>query len=238
MPGMEKRDVIPANEVEALVAQRVADAVAGVEKRLAVLIEGSVPGVRSSPDTMSMEGLAMAIAALTDQGTGRHKRIDPKELVRREEAHERMVALIERASALKTPPSYRLRHMVYFGEMKVNPVWIDRDHRQQATEIDWYGVPNEALEPINDVARAIYAEFATWIAAAAKRDLGQMRVTANGLAIIKGPPQIVRPDEAQHVGRGGVEGPLTPVIRGRTAPGPMAETHILGTVMPPARQTA
>jgi hypothetical protein len=235
---MEKRDLIPANEVDALVAQRVAEAVAGVEKRLAALIDATASGVGRAPDAMSMEGLAMAIAALTDQGTGRHKRIDPKEVVRREEARERMVTLIEKAIAEKTAPSYRLRHMVYFGEMKVNPVWIDRDHRQQATEIDWYGVPNEALEPINDVAIAIYAEFAVWIAAAGKRDLGEMRVTANGLAIIKGPPQIVRTDEAQHVGRGGVEGPLTPVIRGRTAPGPMAETHILGTVMPPARQTA
>jgi hypothetical protein len=147
-----------------------------------------------------------------------------------------MDALIEDAVRDRTEPTYKLRHMTFLGNARQNPIWIDERHRQQPTEIGWYGVPNEAMEPTNPVAEAIYTAFAESIGAIAKRDMGPMRVTANGLTVIKGAPIS---DETAHVAPpDGSRGSLVPTIRGRGAPGPTVQTNILGTLMPPARQVA
>lgn len=221
-------ELIAAADVERIVAERVRAA----EERLAAVIAG-LGGV-AKPDAISMDALAMAIATLTDQGTGR-KRIAPEEMTKRDKARERMTDLIEKANRDQSEPAYKLRHIVYLGERRVNPAWIDERHRQQATEIGWYGVPNEAMEPMNDVAKAIYAAFEESIGAVGKRDLGAVSVTASGLAIIKGAAQI---PEAEHTGQTSGRGNMAPTIRGRGAPAPAVETNILGTIMPPARQVA
>jgi hypothetical protein len=229
-----KEDMVPAAEVEAIVAKRVAE----VESRLAEMIMNMAKGAadKPGPSMLSPDALAMSLAQLVDQGTGR-KRVAPEVLQKRDEARVRMFDLIAEANEKRTEPAYRLRHMTFLGNSRQNPIWIDERHRQQSTEIGWYGVPNEAMEPLNAVAEAIYAAFAESIGAIAKRDMGPMRVTASGLAIIKGPPTN---DEAVHVMApdAGGRGSLAPTIRGRGAPGPTVESHILGSIMPPARQVA
>lgn len=221
-------DMIPASEVERIIASRVEDE-----------INKHLERIRNAPQSDNpawMQELAMSIAALSDQGSGR-RRVAPDEMARRAEGYASMLALLEQANREQDEPVYKLRHVVYLGELRVNPIWIDRERRQQPTEIGWYGVPNEAMVPINPVAERIYAAFLQWIGATAVRDLGPMRVTASGLAVIKrGPPSLMNP-EPRHVAGHSADGPLAPVIRGRGVQGPGTETHILGTVMPPARQS-
>ena len=223
--------MVPRSEVDAIVGKAVAEA----EARLAELIQSASPKASGMADEATMNALALAISTLTDQGTGRAKRVAPEEMIRRERGHKRMMELIDDAVLASNKPLYRLRHVVYLGEMKIQPIWVDKDHIQQPTTIGWYGIPNEAMDPQNDVARAIYEQFAIWIAASEKRDLGRIKVTPGGLTIVQGPPELVGAGEAKHTGGGA---PLTPTIERRGPQAGMKETHILGTIMAPAQQTA
>lgn len=230
-----QREMIPADEVQAIIDARVKQAIDDQLGSLKELVSKAAPNADAAETSGLMQSLAMAIANLTDQGTGR-KRVAPEELQKRERGRMEMFRLIDEAAANGENPHYKLRHLVYLGEQKVNPVWIDSAHRQQPTEIVWPGPPNQAMVPVNDTAKRIHAAFLQWIGEEPVADLGPMRVTASGLAIVKGPPGLASDAaEAQHTG-GGRSGPLVPQIVGRGAPGPTIETHILGTVMPPARQ--
>ena len=94
------------------------------------------------------------------------------------------------------------------------------------------------MDPQNDVPREIYEQFAIWIAASEKRDLGRIKVTPGGLTIVQGPPDLVGAGEARHTGEGSQSMPLTPTIERRGPQAGMKETRILGTIMAPAQQTA
>ena len=229
MPGPQNsREAIPVDEVEAVLAKRVAEEVA---KQVA-LIKESLATAGATGDAPWMQALALQIATLADQGTGR-KRISPEEMTKREKARERMTQLIIDARVAKKIPTYKLRSTVYLGERKIQPIWIDHEHHQQPTEIGWYDVPNEAMEPLNDEAKGIYTAFAESIGAVKPRAVGKIKVSAGGLTIMQGPQFVESPQATP-----GELPPeqVAPIIRGRGAPLPLMETHILGTLMPPARQ--
>jgi hypothetical protein len=95
---------------------------------------------------------------MADQGTSR-KRMPPDVLEARERARIRMEQLIVEAAANDHIPTYRLMRAVYLDEVLVQPTYIDRNHVQKHAEIEWPQVPNEAMLPINQVAREIYAAF-------------------------------------------------------------------------------
>lgn len=198
----------------------------------------------SDSDRQFARGLATAIAELGDQGVGRGKRVSPEVMAAREEARQRMISLIIEARAKGDVPAYRLKHKVYLDERIVEPVWIAPDHTQRHTEIDWPGVPNHAMIPINDVAHAIHVAFMESVGsnvATPMDDLRDLSVTAGGLVIKGGPRSAPRmigdAAEAQHVGQGtsGGEGLR---VRGRQRAGTVVETRVLGTVAEPARQNA
>lgn len=223
---MATKEMVPADEVETLIDAAVARAMGKLASALPA--SGGGTDIREFANAM-----ASAIAQLTDQEVGRAPRLPPEELMKRERAQERMLELMAEHYAAKSAPQYKLRQMLYMGEKRIMPVWIDRDHRQQPTEIVFYGIPNEAMEPMNGPAEEIYREFSTWIGAFGKRDMGAITVTPAGLTVVKGGPAI---HEAQHTGAGHIPDHLVPTIVGRGAPGPVVETHILGSLMPPARQ--
>ena len=228
---------VPLEEVDDIVSRRVASELAAREVEMDRMIADQVAkqmaaiggGTQGNPQEW-MQGLAMAIAGLTDQGSN-IKRLSPEEVVKRNAAYDRMMELIKQAERNGQEPTYKLRHPVYLGERKINPIWIDRDHRQQPTEIGWFGPPSEAMDPVGQPAEDIYAAFCEWTGAVVKRDLGEIRVTAAGLTIVKGGPAIVEP---QHTGAHEGRGAMVPTIKGRTAQGPRVETRILGTLQPAA----
>lgn len=241
-PAEKPRDMVPADEVEAIIAARVKAAVHDSVSEIREMVAEQLAGQRSSSDGADgswMQALAMQIANLTDQGTGR-KRIAPEEMRKRELARDRMMDLIAGAQARGDEPLYRLRSIVYLGEQKVMPSWIDRDHRQQPTEIGWLGVPNLAMDPVDSVACDIYAAFSEWIGGVEKPPAEMDRLSPSGLVLIRrGPTTERQQTEAQHTGAETAgRGSLTPTIRGRGAPSNVVERHILGTVMPPARENA
>ena len=215
----------------------------GIEKasdaiRDQILAQMKQAGSLGGDNQAFAEMIAMATAQLADQGTGR-KHVSPEILRQRAEARTLMAELLVQARLKKEKPTYQLRNKVYFDEQLIEPIWIAPDHTQRATEIEWYGPPNEALIPLNHAAKAIFKAYMDSIGsienAPSERPLAG--VTAGGL-VIKSGSQAVRPVTALG-DRQGAEphGEGLSVVH-RNKPGQYVEKHILGTVAPPARQTA
>lgn len=227
--------------------QAVADAVAQTipalkEQILAHLTDarGTTAAPAASDGTADhafANALAMSLAQLTDQGTGR-KRVAPEILRARSEHRDRMTKLIIDARASGAIPVYSLKNKCYLDEVMIEPFYIASDHTQRPTEIEWSGVPNEAMVPVNDIAQQIHAEFVGSIGSLAKDDNlpeRELKVTPGGV-VIKGRPM------ARNTAKNSVNQPAANSeglrIRHKDAPGQFKETRILGTVMAPARQTA
>jgi len=231
-PGRKKRNIQDTAEFKAALAQAVQDAVPAIVAQIAQARGG---GAEAPGDMSFAQGLAMAIANLNDQGTGR-KRVAPEVLEARLAARALMQDLLVEAHAKGAVPSYTLRSKVYLGEVLVDPFWIASDHTQKPTVIDWPQVPNEAMIPHNEVARSIHEQFMLSIGSttkvAAERPL---KMTAGGL-VVHGRPHPMRANQQQDTANSAADSGLN--IHHRGKPGQFKETHVLGTVAPPARATA
>lgn len=121
-----------------------------------------------SVDKGLMADLAMSIAELTTQGTGRVK-VSPEVMRMRQDAREKMVNLIIEARAKGTDPHYTLRNKitmnegwvggVYRGDRLVEPFYQGQDKLAHPTIICSYDIPNDAMVPHNDVAKEIFAAY-------------------------------------------------------------------------------
>ena len=239
------KTVIPIEETPQF-ANAVASAVEKALPALRAQILGNLANARTDigtgpaeapGDRAFAESIAMAIASLTDQGTGR-KRVAPEIVQQRLVARERMTNLIIEARATGQVPEYNLRNKVYLDELLVEPVWIAPDHTQRQTLIQWSSVPNEAMIPANDVAKAIHSAFMDSIGSVEKPapEAALMSITAGGLVVRSG-SRAMRPlaalgTQEHQPTEGGLNVPH------RNRPGQFVEKRILGTVMEPARQTA
>lgn len=228
----DEEPMIPASEVEAILQKAIAtsqaDMMARFEERLAAFQPQAMAGMT---DKGAMEALAMAIAGVTDQEIGR-RRVAPEEMARRIRAREAMEALITRTVEAGTQPVYKLTQKCFLGERAIEPYWIDRATRSaKATEVGWWGIPNEFMHPVNAEAEAIHALFLESIDSHKKR--ANVRITPGGLVVRSGGlnPEGGR-DHAPKVGRDMHE----PSLVGRNGDRPEVLTRILGTLMPPARQ--
>ena len=235
-------DVTQTAEFKTAVAlaagQAAQDAVANVLAQLQM-------GAKSGPangDNDVMEKLALAIAELTDQGVGVHKvRVAPEILVQRAKAHDRMIDLLHQVHDQGLIPEYRLRDKIYVAHQVVEPFTIGNDKIPRPTEIEWRGVPNGCMVPLNDIAKAIYAEYKASIGLSEAKgtDKRPSCVTAGGL-VVKGAPPMRRlvsgidsdvvdyqqqPAEEDHGFR--VRSPVDPNAK---------EVRVLGTIAAPARQ--
>jgi hypothetical protein len=259
-------------EFKAAVQTAVAQAVAQSVKDEVAKIIGTLKqeGAEVSPsDKRFAETLAMAFAQLNEQGNGR-KYVDPQILRERGESRERMKIAIVQArkdhqaainnlvdSTGRTPtdaelakiakkhmPSYRVVAKTLLDNQVVEPMWVDNSHTAQPTEIDWPGVPNEAMMPLNDVAKAIFAEFMGSIGSRPASVLGavpdgtldlEYGITAGGLVVTAGaiPRQNRRPSEGRVLKEDDGEG-LNLHHKGQ--PGRAAPIHVLGTIAPPAQK--
>jgi hypothetical protein len=212
-----------------------------VAAALAKMMETASAEKDNATDAKSlMQALAMEISQLTDQGTGR-KRVAPEVLRMRQAGLERMMRLLKEARTSKTVVSWRVKSKCYLADRVVEPFWIATDHTAQPTEIDWDGVPNEAMMPLNKPAEAIHDAFRQWIGSSARVVPDDaLAITPGGLVVHGGAAGLssgkrkVDP-EARHTGEPEPEGALN--IHHKNKQG-YVETRILGSIAEPARQTA
>jgi hypothetical protein len=244
-------------EFQAAVAVSVQAALADILPKL----QGAHVAAGTAPqgDTADFANqLAMAISQLTDQGTGR-SRVAPEIMASRQKARERMINLLIEARAEGKTASYRLKNKIHLDERIIEPVWIDAHHTARPTEIDFPGVPNEAMTPINDVAKAIYAAFMESIGSVVPgkgvdghglpgietlavtpkgvvvRNGAVSRTMAAKAVVSEGPMQSAYEAEAPHVNGAGPEPTVT--IHHEGQPGRYKDVAILGTIQPRARQS-
>lgn len=199
------------------------------DKRKGGKAEAAVPAVADGGDFV--ERLALAIAEISDQGTSR-KRVAPEILHARAEAHKRAVARLMKAREDGEKPEYRLVSKVYLNERLIEPFMPGPNKQPIPTEIIWLGMPNEAMRPINDVAKEIYAEFRASIGSTEPikgQDNRPLWMTPGGV-VIKGDARNQRREVAAAVafdddlGIKNQNDPTAPFIA------------VLGTVHPPAKQ--
>lgn len=256
-PAPTGSDITATPEFQAAVDAAVGKAAEQIIAKLAGAREQAGTAAAGSSDAVFVDKLAMSIASLTHQGTGRGRPVAPDILAAREAAKDRMMALIVEArvafekakkagdedAMTAALPTYTLKNKVYLGEVQIDPVFVGADHRIKKTEIDWDGVPNEAMVPVNKIAKAIHAEYRGWIGTQTgtpRDDTRGFSVTQKGL-VIRGGSHSTNQIEANHTGEGVAAEGLR-IRRGDQVDGPLAfkgkETNVLGTVHPAARQSA
>lgn len=179
--------------------------------------------------------LGMNMAAIANQGQ-RQRPLAPEEVHRREAAEKRMWGLIVDAQKANDPdrkPSYKLTSKIYFNERFIEPFKVV-DKKAVHNEITWTGVPNDAMQPMNDVANEI---FAAWrestggpVQLIPTADNRPLFVTAAGLTVRGDPPKRQQAVAAEHR----FEADLGFSNNDPNAP----EVAVLGTVAQKARQNA
>lgn len=246
----ETKPLHETDEFKAAVAKATAEAVAAAIPGILSQITQAKGGLPVSAGEQSWaEGLAMAIAQLNDQGTGR-KRVAPEVVKARDEARKEMTRLIIEAKTFHDKakadgnlemansylPLYQLRNKVYLDEILIEPVYMDAATKSpRPTEIGWPSVPSEAMVPVNDVAKGIFEAFSNSIGSTdwqKKPDV--FGITANGLVVKNGAVTKKRelPSADGHIQTEG----LTIRRGGRTGTENFKEIPVLGTVAAPARQ--
>jgi|SRR5215813_4094565 hypothetical protein len=92
--------------------------------------------------------------------------VDPEVLESREIARKKMAALIEEVKKGGEKPRYRIINKCFFGTKVLEPGVVSKgyngsnsEHKYKRKEISWEEVPNNALFPVNKIARDIYDEW-------------------------------------------------------------------------------
>ena len=227
-------------EVQDLVAKTVAKAVERATQDLAEELaeaRAKLGTVEGPSDMSTMRQLALAIAEINDQGANR-KRVAPEIMEQRKGEFDRMNRLILEYLARDEMPTYELTRAVYLAEELVEPTYTDRDHVMRRTQIEWAGIPNEAMSPLNEPARAIHTAFMGWIggptpnvARAVDKFQARDQQSQSGLKVLHKPDVAQTPMVTRNRNAG-----VTRI--GRRQAGDVVETNVLGTVAEPARQIA
>jgi hypothetical protein len=226
---------------------------AAAKAEVAELLSGARPKIEEGADVNDiLRTLALSIAEISDQGTNR-KRVAPEILARRDESRREMIELIREARENGEKPEYALVAKVYLNERFVEPYRWGSDHKAEQVRIIWSGVPNEAMRPVNEVAKKIYGKYRESVGSVDAKeikgiDLRPMWITNGGL-IVKGAISTRRQvgtidhiDDAAPANDPVFNDELAIVGAPRTIGSmidPNAETvHVLGTVAAPAKQHA
>lgn len=197
-------------------------------------------------DTSWVQALAMAIAQASNQGVGSKMRapVPPDVLKKRDAARKQMFDLLIEARAKGILPAYQVKSKTLLDNVLVEPFHINASHIAEPTEIDWPGVPNEVMIPINEAAKLIHRAFEESIgvmiaddaqAVAASRK--QFENPRQGL-VIKTSPGI---KERRVSGNETPSDDLTLLtglhLRKHGEPGQYKDVNILGTIAQPAQQS-
>ena len=181
-----------------------------------------------------MDALAMSIASLTDQGTGR-RRFPPETVKKWAQAREKLNKLLYAAKQSETPGEYRVVAKTLLANQLLEPHWVDATHITQPTLINWYGAPNLALAPVNDIAKMIYSAFKETIDLVAEELPGMQTAENNDKVFVKGQP--IR--KAQTTGilsfgqASASDADEGLSVKHKSVAGQTVAKHVLGSIAPP-----
>lgn len=215
--------------VSAVSPQLTTDILAQLEAARAAAPGGGTPSTPEG-DKGFASALALAIANLSSQGTGKADYVPPAVLEERAKHHKRMIDLVVEAKAAGNTPKYRVLKPVYFNETKIMEQWFDpADRKMKDTFIWWDQLPSNALEPANDIATEIFAAFS--------QSLGDVPDKRNDPVTpwVRTDKRLFRgmSPEQREQSTGGMD--LR--VAGQGAPRDASHKHILGNVAPPSAVT-
>lgn len=194
-----------------------------------------------------MEQLGMKIADIADQNNGRiGQRIDPEILRQRETARTELVETLEtlqrsnadlRARGLEPElPFYRLKNVIQLNHSAIQPFYIDPATKSaKETEIGFDGIPNEAMIPINDLAKRVYAIYRTWIGNLKKVvPEDRLGITSTGVTVRNGAVQTRMEMRRGDENAADLASRTPNVTVSHLQKGRGTAKHILGSIHPPA----
>lgn len=230
-----RKKVVETPEFADAVAKAVAAQMEGFKKDLLTAASNPAPaagGGMTDLLTEVLSKLSLNMQSLNQQGQY-NKPVLPEEVLRREQAHNRMVDLIMASRQDGSEkPSYRVTSKIYLNERLIDPFKVV-DKKAVHNEITWTGVPNDGMAPINDTAHAIYNAWrestggpTQLVPTADKRPL---HVTAAGLTVRGEPPK------RRHVA---AEAEFSDDLGFANNDPNAPEVSVLGTVAPKARQNS
>jgi hypothetical protein len=222
----------------------------------AVAVHPMAPSSGADIASSVFDRLAKSIDNLTNQDT-RRVHIEPEVLAKQNAARLTMGELIlARRTAIQAAeragedadaewPLYRVLDFVYLNDRKIEPYQRGTRGDVTPTVIQWDGVPNAYLLPMNEHAEEIFRAFANSINTTANEaGIGPtpLWMSHNGLVVRGDPPSASHSHIALNNGTNAASGQLD--VRNHTsrmgiknAIDPGAEhIHVLGTLAPPARQ--
>lgn len=237
-------------------ARAVDEAVQKLLPELTARLLAALPAGKPAGDHKDFVGaLALQLAELTGQGQGRIY-VAPEIVEKRRRAMEGLTScLIELQVARRAArsdaereaatPIYQLKNQVFLnvgkeGEVLIDPLYRDNDKIVRPVDIDWLGIPNLSMEPLNPAARRVFRFFCETIGhqggAAAPDEL--LALTSAG-AVVRGAAAaaILRNDKARELGEPGREGntpdhlPVAAIRRRDQAP--TTKIQVLGTLAAP-----
>ena len=228
-------DLKPVTETPEFKAA-LAASVAKVKEDLLTELTSRFPKTDGDTKGMAaqMDALAMSIASLTDQGTGR-RRFPPETVKKWAQARERLNKLLYDARKSETPGSYRVIAKTLLANQLLEPKWVDSTHITQDTIIDWYGHPNLALEPVNEVARLVYSAFKETIDLVGEEVPGLQTAENNDKVFVKGQPikkaQMTGTLSFGQASANEAEEGLS--VKHKNVAGQTVAKHVLGSIAPP-----
>lgn len=211
-----------ANKVRALMPELAAQ----LAEQLGAARQVAGTSGTADSDRSLINELVVGIAKMSDPNN-KKRIVSPEVMAAREAARERMTTLLIEAHAQKKMPVYSLINKVYLKEIKIEPQYHD-GKRMVDQQINWPGVPNEAMVPVNDVAKAIHKEFLL--------SIGEAKLKAPVVAPWVLSRGEIKRGHADHVGDLGNMESADPRMGGNGAPVQRApdQVRILGTVAKPA----
>lgn len=238
--GRPKKDVTKSAEFQAAVAAAVESSQASIVKQITEQLasaRGIAPAeVSTAGDQSMIQALTASIMAMVNQGKP-DKPLSPEEVQRRADGRSRLIELLVIAQttdydAPDAPeaPNYRVVSKAYLTDFVVEPFEVDQNTKAMVPKtIHWTGEPNEALEPINDAAKAIHSAYMAFIGGATEfggeADTRNVGVTPGGI-VVRG----LNPSSRRTVG--GIQpGSTTDVMGVRNQNDPRAKSiRVLGTI--------
>lgn len=152
--GRPRKDVTKTAEFK----QAVESAVTEVVSRLAQIRAETASGPASEGENDMIGRLALSIGEIANQTSGR-KIVAPDELASRARSRSRMLDLLQRIHEQRLVPEYALTSETYLNDTLVKPFENDATGAIVQVEIEWDGIPNEAMRPLNAVAEELYDAF-------------------------------------------------------------------------------
>lgn len=135
--------------------------------REAAGLPAAVGAVQLAKDKTFADALAMSIAEIANQGIGKPAPIPPETLERWRAAHAEVLALLADAHVKGEDAHYRVTKTMFLNETRVEPQWHNpKEHKMEDMIIRWNDIPNEWMEPANEIATKIHAAYMTSIGTA------------------------------------------------------------------------